>query len=124
MSKVQKIKTHLKENKKTYISCGITFVVTAAGVLFLSNASNGSSDVIQKITQIGFRNEANPVIVNLVERSTPSKPVHLVGTNLVFDSINDAARKTGHSVTQISKNVRGLIPNVGDDIFELLERVS
>jgi hypothetical protein len=59
--------------------------------------------------------------VNFVEKSTPIKPVHLVGTDLYFPSLSEAARQTGHNVSMISKNVNGYIDNLNGDIFEVIE---
>jgi len=118
--KVSKVRTHFQENKKVYIGtvCGIA--IGAVGMLFVSVRKD--VDVpLGRINQIGFWNEVKPTTINLIERSTPSKPVHLKDTNLYFDSLNDAARKTGHSVTAISKCAQGLIPDINGDVFELLE---
>lgn len=49
--------------------------------------------------------------------------MHLVGTNLYFNSISEAARETGHQASMISKNINGHIPDVKGDVFELLEHV-
>lgn len=114
------IKQHIKNHKSTYIAAGVGIVVGAAGVIFISSTSGGEG-LVQKIYQVGFRNEANPTIINLIERSTPSKPVHLVGTNLYFNSISEAARETGHTLSEISKQINGHIADVKGDVFELLE---
>lgn len=122
MAQREKIKQHFRDNKKVYIAGTIGVLVGAAGlgtVLLLRGKVD--PDVAQKITQIGFRNEANPVIIQLIELSTPSKPVHLLGTGEYFNSINDAARQTGYSARDISLNVRHLIDNVKGDVFELIE---
>jgi hypothetical protein len=119
--KIEQVKKHLRENKKVYIAVGISSVVTTATILLVLNRSESGVQVVQKITQLGFRNEVNPTVINLIELSTPSKPVHLVGTDQYFNSIHDAARKTGHHVSMISKNVNGKIPDLKGDVFELLE---
>jgi hypothetical protein len=123
-AKLEKIKTHFRENKKIYITGVSCLIVGAASAYFISNRSGSGILAVQKINQIGFRNEANPVIVNLIELSTPSKPVHLVGSEKYFNSIHDAARKTGHQASMISKNVNGHIPDVKGDMFEFLEKAS
>ena len=119
-NRIERIKKHFRDNKKTYIVTGVAVTVSVVTTYLLTRNGSGAQ-IAQKITQVGFRNEANPVIVNLIERSTPSKPVHLVGTDLFFSSLNEAARKTGHSLTQISKCANGLIPDINGDIFELLQ---
>ena len=121
-----KIKTHIQENKKVYIVGGVCLVVGIAGGVVLAN----NKDVIN-ISIDGDGNEViakaktvNKVTIELVERSTPSKPVHLVGTNLYFNSLSEAARETGHSLQKISRNINGHIPDIDGDVFKLLERAE
>jgi len=122
---MNKVKKHFSDNKKLYLGIGIGVTVTAAiGVVICRANPETSAQVVQKINQIAWRPENNQMVVNLVERSTPSKPVHLVGTNLFFSSMSEAARETGHSISDISKNVNGLRPDVKGDIFQLLESAS
>jgi len=120
--KIERVKQHFSDNKQLYIGIGIGVVVTAVAVV-VTVVSRGDSgtQVIQKINQIAWRPENNQMVINMVERSTPSKPVHLVGTNLFFSSLSEAARETGHSVSDISKNVSGLRPDVKGDVFQLLK---
>lgn len=117
--KTDKVKKHFSDNKKLYIGVGIGVAVTVI-VLRFTQTENGAQ-VVQKINQIAWRPENNQMVVKMVERSTPSKPVHLVGTNLFFSSLNEASRETGHTLSAISKNVNGLIPDVKGDVFQLLE---
>ncbi len=119
--RISKVKNHLKENKTVYL-VGVGSAVVGAAVAVLVIARAGSSaDIQQKLIQIGIGNRMNAAVINLVETSTPSKPVHLVGTDRYFSSLHEAARATGHSVTRISKNVNGHIPDVGGDVFALLD---
>ena len=125
MDQMEKMKTHFRENQKIYIAAGIGvavgITVGVGGTWFFSKHSDSGAKIVQKITPVlSWRPESTNVVVALAERSTPSKPVHLLGTDLYFASMNDAARKTGHSLTQISKNVNGLIPDIQGDVFELL----
>jgi hypothetical protein len=121
MSKVQKIKQHIKDNKKVYIASAGCLAVGVIGGILISTRSNSGTQIMQTVNQIGFRNTANPTIINLVENSTPSKPVHLVGTDLYFNSLNDCAKKTGHHLSQLSKHINGKLPDLNGDVFELLQ---
>ena len=121
--RVAKIKQHVKDNKTTYIAVGVTAVVAVAATLAASATLGNGASTAQVSQRIGlaFRAENRAVVINIVERSTPSKPVHLVGTDLYFDSLHDAARKTGHSLSKISRNINGHITDINGDVFELLQ---
>jgi septum formation inhibitor MinC len=125
---LERVRTHLYENRKAYIAVAaglaVGSVVTLLVIKYKVNAviESDQGKIVQQINQIAWHPENNQMIVNLVEKSTPSKPVHLVGTNLFFNSLSEAARETGHTVTQISKNVNGHITDINGEVFELLER--
>lgn len=123
-TKVSKIKQHFKDHNELYIGLGIgACMVFAAsgGAKVLRKGGVESSSKLIEIVQIGFRHKATATVIQLVERSTSSKPVHLVGTNLYFSSLSEAARETGHHLTMLSKHVNGHIPDLNGDVFELLE---
>ena len=124
--RVENVKVHLKANKKIYIATGIGVAVGIAvgvfGTRFLFKHADSEAQIVQKITPIlSWRPESTNVVIEMIERSTPSKPVHLIGTERYFDSIHDAARKTGHHVSMISKNVNGHIPDLNGDVFEVIK---
>lgn len=120
--RIAKVKAHVKEHKREYllVTAGVLAgcLVTSV-VMTLKLSENG--EVAPQIQQLMNFGPTNARVINLVERSTPSKPVHLMGTDLYFDSLNEAARKTGYSLSAISKNTRGIIPDVNGDVFELLQ---
>jgi hypothetical protein len=119
--RLEKVKKHFRDNQKTYYACGGTAIVAVVGTAYVLC---GRGDVTNAATAIGLwkpRAEIIKTTINLIERSTPSRPVHLKGTNLYFNSLHEAARETGHSLAMISRQVNGHIPDVGGDVFELLE---
>lgn len=124
MSKIENIKNHVRENKKAYIvgasslAIGVGIGVGAA-LIKSGNVSIVASGDGNQI--VGKAKTVNQVMFEMVERSTPSKPVHLKGTNLYFNSLSEAARETGHSLSMISQNVNGHISDVKGDVFVLLD---
>lgn len=114
---IDNVKAHLQEHKTAYLVGGTLIVGVTIGIALARKPAvyMAEGDI--------FANKApvTKTVVTFIENSTPSKPVHLVGTNLYFNSLNEAARKTGHSLSRISKNVNGHIPDVNGDVFELLE---
>lgn len=115
----EKIKAHVKEHKEVYIVGGIG-LAACVGVWIIASRSGESSHVSAQANQIGVVNRNTQVIIEMVERSTPSKPVHLVGTDLYFPSLNEASRQTGHSLSKLSRHINGHIPDINGDVFELL----
>ncbi len=121
-TRITKIKNHLVENKITYfVGSGCTIVGGAVMVIVIGRSAEGA-EIAQKIVQIGFKNDrANNIVINLIENSTPSKPVHLVGTNLFFNSLSEAARETGHDLSALSRHINGHSTDIKGDVFQLLE---
>jgi hypothetical protein len=121
--RIEKVKTHIREKKGYYLVGGGGILV---GVLSVVAVSQTRSDgkIVQKILQVAWRPENYQTVITLQEKSTPSKPVHLKGTNLYFNSLSEAARETGHPLATISKQINGHIPDVKGDVFEVLERAN
>ena len=117
--KLVRAKQHVQEHKELYIGLAVGVAVTAVAgtVLFRKTVILNGDGVVMT----GQFAKHNPTTINLLERSTPSKPVHLLGTNLYFSSIGEAARTTGHQASMISKNVAGKIADVKGDVFVPLE---
>ena len=120
MSKFDKVKTHVQTHKTVYIVGAVCLTVGVLGGVAL--VRTGDISVIGDNNQVvGKAKTVNQVVVELIERSTPSKPVHLVGTNLYFNSLSEAARETGHSLSRLSRHVNGHLPDLNGDVFKLLE---
>jgi hypothetical protein len=119
----KQIKAHVKKYKTVYY-CVATGVVVG-GIVWI--VCGGNPKIVQGVKQVNLfspRSTQNVVQIAFTERSTPSKPVHLVGTNSYFDSLSHAARETGHSLSMISRQINGHIPNVKGDVFEILDKVE
>lgn len=119
--RIERIKEHFDENKTTYFACGATALGTSV-IFVVMGQMNRTLVNNQKVSQIAcWKPKSTQVIMNFVERSTPSKPVHLVGTDLYFDSLSEASRKTGHHLSDISKVINGRKTDIQGDVFELLK---
>jgi hypothetical protein len=128
MSKIKDIKNkvvaHVGDNKELYIGM-IAAAVAGGAAGYLVRGQVASLIPAEVVTDNKIVNavcwKPTSTIIEFVERSTPSKPVHLVGTQQYFDSLSDAARKTGHHLSRISQNVNGLIKDVNGDVFEFVQ---
>jgi hypothetical protein len=119
-----RVKKHVCDNKELYI--GMTAAAVAGGAFgYLVRGQVAGQMLPEVVTDNKIVNavcwKPTSTIIQFVERSTPSKPVHLVGTQQYFDSIHDAARKTGHSLSMLSKHVNGQLPDLRGDVFELVQ---
>ena len=121
-TKFDRFRNHLEKNKAVYIvgaTCLAAGVVVGAalvrtGDVFNISAAGDNNQIVAKAKTV------NQVMIEMVERSTASKPVHLVGSNLYFNSLNEAARETGHSLAKLSRHINGHISDIDGDVFELL----
>ena len=122
IEKWEQVKWHFRHHRGIYISAGAVVLAGAGGVLIGRNLTpKTGAQVVQgiKLFAVGWGN--HQTAINFAERSTPSKPLHLVGTHQYFDSVSDAARQTGEWRSRISQNVNGHIPHVHGKIFEVVD---
>jgi hypothetical protein len=119
-----KIVTHVQDHKELYI--GMTAAAVAGGAFgYLVRGQTAGLTLPEVVTNNKIVNavcwKPTSVIIQFVEKSTPSKPLHLVGTHQYFDSVSDAARKTGEWASMISRQINGHIPDVHGKVFEVVD---
>lgn len=112
-------KQHLEDNKKVYITGGVCLVVGVIAGAF-AMATRPEMKVISDSYNLKI-NSPTTTTIEFLERSTPSKQVHQVGTKKYWDSIHETARDTGLNRALISRNVNGHIEHVNGDVFELVD---
>lgn len=117
-----KIKQHFQKHKTVYISAG-SFVAGVGVTVLLGRyevitfkPKDVAVSAAQSVKIIGNRNNVNQVMLNLVERSTPSKPVLDTITKAVYSSKSEAARALSISRGQVDTLI-------GKGLIELLEVV-
>ena len=119
---LEKAKEHLKKHKTAYLVVAGTVAGVVLGAVVTSVTRNSNLGPTAKVSGIvnwkPFIDQT--VTITFEEKSTPSKPVHLVGTDQYYRSLSEAARQTGHSLSDISKNANGKISDIKGDIFELV----
>lgn len=119
---LEKTKAHLKKHKTAYLVTAGTVAGVVLGAVVTAVTRNSNLGPTAKVSGIvnwkPFIDQT--VTITFEEKSTPSKPVHLVGTDQYYRSLSEAARQTGHSLSDISKNANGKISDIKGDIFELV----
>lgn len=124
MKLVQRAKSHLQENKKTHLACGVTAVVVAGVTYYVF----GKTQVIN-VTDVAnvklWSPTTNNIAVEFIERSCPSKIVAELSEDgqsfkQAFSSINEAAKQTGIDRAAISKCISGKQAHAGGRVFQEL----
>lgn len=109
----EKVKTHVKNNKKVYIAAGVGVAVGAGVVLCLGDRVN--------VTQIAIgKNNVLKQTTLLVRRGHPGFVIKCKETGEVFASQNRAAEALGVSARSIARHLKGEHPNAGGFTFENL----
>jgi hypothetical protein len=119
MSKVQKIKTHIKENKKTYISCTVCFVVGAATSALIIGSQNAAIVDSFKL-QINSPTTNNIMQTVLERRGHPGKVIRCLELDKKWSSIRHAAKELEVNRQDLSEHLRGLKESIGGMHFEYL----
>jgi len=133
-SRMQRVKQHLKENKKTYlVGAGAGIVGTLGGLYFRRPIVIDFKPVIENVVAPVFNNHNHG---NHLE-STVNNAGHLHkivrwirpdGTSALFESVNEAARavaqeygiKDGSALDRVSKVANGHIPDYKENVFEFV----
>jgi hypothetical protein len=120
----KEIKGHFRRHKELYIGIAIGAALTAgvaAMFFFRQRAIANTVKVVEtNLVKWNSPTTVNSVLLNFAETSTPSKPVHLVGTNIYAGSIHEMARLRNHSASMVSRCANGHIADVKGDVFEFV----
>lgn len=119
MSKIEKIKTHFRENKKVYIACGVTAAATAIGTAFV--LSDRGSVITKFYTkQIGVVNKNNNIEVYIEALGDPGNIVQDTVTGTVYASQGQAARGLGVTPARVSEHLSGKIDSINGHVLTRL----
>ena len=121
MGTIEKLKKHFSDNKKVYISIGVTAMVVGTGAYIL---------YVKKPTQILQINhstiaeggnvvlgDANTITTELIRRGHPGIKIKDLTTGVVYPSIRYAAKQTGLSRSNIMKCLSGAVSSVDGHTF-------
>lgn len=105
MSKIQKAKKHLSENKKLYIVGGVCLATGVAITVVVMK----SPEIQQGVSQVNIlspRSKVDVVQIALPERSTPSKRIQDLATGTAYASVSEAARVLDKSRSYIQDRLK------------------
>ena len=123
MSKLDKIKTHFRENKKLYVGIAIGGGVAVVG--FAVYSVTREKYVGATAINIGYKNTIEQHIeVHIEALGDPGNIIQDTTTGTIYASQNQAARELGVDHRRISKHLQGLTDNVDGHKFNLLGKAS
>ena len=122
MSKIDKIRTHISENKNVYIAAGVGVTV---GAVLVGGMFYGRQVIINDSLNVSVNSpKTNIVIANLTRRGHPGNIIRCVETGEVFASQRRAAEALGLNRIDIYKMLKGELDNVKGLSFENLGESS
>jgi len=116
-----RIKKHLKENKKVYIVGGVGIIVGAVGALVLTRGDVKLTMDSWKAIEIKWRSPTTNIMQTVLERrGHPGNDVRCLETGTKYASANHAAQTLGLSASNLSRHLSGHLPHVKGYHFEIL----
>jgi hypothetical protein len=117
MSKIENIKNHFKNNKVTYIACGVTAVVVA-GVTYYVVGKPALVNV-RPVQLLNWKSQQT-VEVFIEALGDPGNIVQDLTTGTIYASQNQAAKALGVFPARITEHLAGKLPNVnGHELVKL-----
>ena len=102
---IEKIKNHIRENRKVYIAGAVCFTVgIVVGVLAVKRPSINSYTNMTRILSPGDNNILKVYISALGD---PGNVVQCVETGTIYASQGQAARELGVTAAEVSKHLKG-----------------
>lgn len=124
MTKVQKVKAHLKRNKGKYITGSVCLAVGAVGGAVLVKKLGCEIDNSNTLMNQALLNikptivQQNTYVTNLVRRGHAGNVIRCVETGELFASQNRAASACGVNPATLSSHLKGKLENAGGYTFE------
>lgn len=107
--RLQNVKNHLRNNKVTYIACGVTAIACVTGTYFVLG---GSKVVSVRAIQLLTWKSTQTVEVYIEALGDPGNIIQDLTTGTIYASQNQAAKALGVFPARISEHLAGKIPNV------------
>lgn len=109
MSKLEKIRTHISENKKAYI-IGASGV--AVGAVATLGVFYGRNIVINDSLNVSVNSPKTNIVVQMVRPGPKSHAIQCVETQEVWPSIRQAAESLGIDRGSLGKHLKGEFSDV------------
>lgn len=129
MSKLDKIKTHFRENKKLYvgiaIGAGVTIVAVSTCIILRSSTSEVGNDFRVSPRGVFYKSPIEQRIdIRIEALGDPGNIIQDTTTGTVYASQGQAARELGLNPARISDHLNGRSPHVKGHVFEVLGKAT
>lgn len=116
--RINKIKTHFRENKRVYLACGGTGVATMIGTLVITRRSEiGAGNIMKNGV---FYKPTQTLDIHIEALGDPGNIIQDTTTGIVYASQNQAARELGLTPQRISEQLAGKVADVRGHTFAKL----
>jgi hypothetical protein len=123
--KAQKIRIHFHENKRTYLACAGTAVVTVVGTLLVMSRRPDVNCLINSQPLLNYKpNTRNKVIFKIEALGDPGNVVHDLTTGDYYPSQNAAARALDIPPPRVSQHLKGKSPHAGGHKLEIVGKAG
>jgi hypothetical protein len=107
--RIERVKSHFRENKKTYLACCGTAVVVVVGTLLATDGKVGVSN--RQIQVLNYKSKQT-LEVFIEALGDPGNIVQDMLTGSVYASQGQAARELGVTPSMVSRHLSGKLPDV------------
>lgn len=123
--RIQKVKTHLDENKKVYIAAVVGIAIGVVSTLVIRGAVKPSA-AIEIATKIqGNDNTVNNVVQVIIPAlGDPGNIVQCVETGTIYASQGQAAREAGSTAARISRHLNGTLADINGQHYKILGKAG
>jgi len=112
MQTIQKVKSHLKNNKKVYLTGGICLVVGGV-IVYVAQGINNVAVVDSFKVQVNSPTTNNILQITLPSLGHPGNAVQCLDDGTIWASQGEAARALGVNPDVVSKHLHGKVASVG-----------
>lgn len=106
MKRTEKIKNHLRENKKTYIACGGTAILAVLATLIATRDGDVTLSKFN-VKQTGVVNNNTNLEVYIEALGDPGNIVQDLASGTVYASQGQAAKELGTTPVAVSRHLNG-----------------
>lgn len=107
-TRIQKIKTHVQENKKVYIGTGVGILV---GSVVTLTATRKTVIIVDSLKLINWKSPHTSQII-LPALGDPGNVVQCLETGSIYASQGQAARELGVAPQAVSAHLKGAMPDL------------